>query len=78
MPGVGRDYKVPVTDTLDSDVPLVPSRGHVVPRTNKIPHVEVQAVCIDWNIEIISKWKSTVGNLVLPKRCSTSSPDNQT
>ena len=64
MPGVGRDHKVPISNNMDSDVPLVPSQGQVVPRTNKISHVEVQAISVDWNIERISKWKSTVGKLV--------------
>ena len=47
MPGVGLDYKVPVSNNLDSDVPLVPSQGQEVPRTNEIPYVEVQAIFID-------------------------------
>ena len=64
MTGVGRDHKVPIFDNLDSDVPLVPSRGQAVPRTKNIPHVEVQTIHAEWNIERISKWKSTVGKLV--------------
>ena len=72
MPGVIRDHKVPISDNLDSDVPLVPNWGQVLPRTNKIPHVEVQAICVEWNIERISKQKSTVGKLV-PK---PKNPDN--
>ena len=49
---------------MDSDVTLVPSRGQTVPRTTQIPHVEVQAICAEWNIKRISKWKSIVGKLV--------------
>ena len=30
---VGRDYKVPIIDTLDSNLPLVPSQGQAIPRT---------------------------------------------
>ena len=56
MLGVGQNYKVPISDTLDSDVPLVPSWGQTVPRTTQIPRVEVQAICAEWNIERISKW----------------------
>ena len=47
MPGVRRDYKVPIFDDMDSDVPLVPNQGQAVPRADKIPHVEVQAICAD-------------------------------
>ena len=53
---VDQNYRVPISDNLDSDVPLVPSRGQTVPRTTQIPHVEVQAICAEWNIERISKW----------------------
>ena len=63
MPGVRRDYKVPISNNMDSDVPLVSSQGQVVPRTKKIPYVEVQAIFTDWNIERTRKWKSTVGKL---------------
>ena len=63
MLGVRRHYKVPVSNNLDIDVPLVPSQGQVVPRTNEIPYVEVQAICVDWNIERTGKWKSTIGKL---------------
>ena len=73
MAGVGQDHKVPISDNLDSDVPLVPNWGQVVPRTNKIPHVEVQAICAEWNSKGISKRKSTIGKLV-PK---LENPDDQ-
>ena len=63
MPGIRQDYKVLVSNNLDSDVPLMPSWGQAVPRTKKIPYVEVQAICADWNIERTGKWKSTVGKL---------------
>ena len=73
MSGVGRNYKVPISGTLDNDVPLVPSRGQIVPRTTKIPHVEVQAICVEWNNEGFSKRKINVGKMV-PK---LKNPDNQ-
>ena len=63
MPGFGWDYKVPISNNLYSDVQLVPSQRQAVPRTKKIPYVEVQAICTDWNIERTGKWKSTVGKL---------------
>ena len=64
MSGVGRDYKVPIPDTLDNNVPLVPSRGQEVPRTTQVLHVEVQSIFTEWNIERIGKWKSNGGKLV--------------
>ena len=73
MPGVERNYKVPVSDNMDCDVPLVPSRGQAVPRTNKIPYVEVQTIRANWNTERNGKWKSTVGKLAP----TTESLDNQ-
>ena len=73
MLGVGRNYKVPISDTLDSNVPLVPSQGQIVPRTTQIPHVEVQAICIEWNNEGLRKRKFIVGKLV-PK---LKNPENQ-
>ena len=56
MSGIDRYYKVPIPDTLDSNVPLVPSWGQAVPRTTQVPHVEVQAIFTEWNIERIGKW----------------------
>ena len=64
MPRVRRDYKVPIPDNMDSNVLLVPNRGQVVPRTHKIPYVEVQTIFLDWNTEGTRKWQSTVGKLV--------------
>ena len=73
MPGVRRDYKVPISNSMDSDVPLVPSRGQAVPRAEKNTHVEVQAIYTDWNTKITSKWKGTIGKLArTPKN-----PDDQ-
>ena len=55
MSGVSRDYKVPISDTLDRNVPLVSSQRQEVPRTTQVPHVEVQAIFMKWNIERIGK-----------------------
>ena len=64
MLGVGRDYKVAIPYNMDSNVLLVPGQGQAIPRTHKIPYVEVQTICPDWNTEGTGKWKSTVGKLV--------------
>ena len=64
MLGVRRDYKVPIPYNMDSNVLLVPYWGQVVPRTHKIPYVEIQAICPNWNIEATGKWKSFIGKLV--------------
>ena len=56
MPGVGRDYKVPIFDSMDNNVPLVSSKGQVVPGTTQVPHVEVQAIFTEWNTGGIGKW----------------------
>ena len=49
---------------MDSNVLLVPRWGQAVPRTQKIPYVEVQTICPDWNTEGTRKWQIIVGNLV--------------
>ena len=56
MSRVSRDYKVPIHDTLDSNVPLVPSRGQAVPGTTQVLDVEVQVIFTKWNTERIGKW----------------------
>ena len=56
MSRVDQDYKVPTSDTLDSNVPLVSSWGQAVPGTTQVPHVEFQAIFIEWNTERIGKW----------------------
>ena len=56
MLGVSRDYKVPISNSMDSTVPLMSSRGQVVPGTTQVPHVEVQAIFTEWNTERIGKW----------------------
>ena len=56
MPEVGRDYKVPISDSMDSNVPLVSSQGQAVPGTTQVPHVEVQAIFTEWITERIRKW----------------------
>ena len=43
MPGVRRNYKVPVPDNMDSHVLLVPYRGQAVPRTNKMAPKQTRA-----------------------------------
>ena len=58
------DYKVPIPYNMDSNVLLVPSPGQSVPRTHKIPYVEVQTIFPGWNIEGTGKWKSAIGKLV--------------
>ena len=73
MPVVGRDYKVPVPDNMDSNVLIVPNWGQAVPRTHKIPYVEVQTIFPDWNIEGTRKRQSTIGKLVPTAQTS----DNQ-
>ena len=72
MPGFGWDYKVPMSDSVDSNVPLVSSWGQAVPGTTQVPHVEVQTIFIEWNPERICKWQSNVAKLV-PK---PKTPDN--
>ena len=64
MLGVGRDYKVLVPNNMDSNVLLVPCWGQAVPRTHKIPYVEIQAIRPDWNTEGTDKWQSAIGKLV--------------
>ena len=56
MPGVGRDYKVPISDSMDSNVSLVSNQGQAILGTTQVLHVEVQAIFIEWNTERIGKW----------------------
>ena len=64
MAGVRRDYKVPVPDNMDSHVLLVPYRGQAVPRTNKIPYVEIQTIRPEWNNEGAGKRQGAARKLV--------------
>ena len=64
MLGVARDNKVLVPNNMDSNVLLVPSWEEAVPRTRKIPYVQVQTIFPDQNTEGTGKWQSTVRKLV--------------
>ena len=56
MSRVDQDYKVPISDTLDRNVALVPSQGQAVPSTKQVPHVVVQSIFTEWNNEKIGTW----------------------